>query len=423
MQPNELEQVFQSIIDDDSKPVEGEEHLAALTAGSRTPWAIARKFYFSEGVNRTSLKDVEQAAFFLTLDDVEYCPYDPDDSQKLDKYARAMLHGRCYDRWFDKSFTLCVGTNAVIGFNGEHSWADAPIMSHLWEYVLANDCHIYKYGKDGHCVGNVPKNGSSVLRPPIRLQWNLVPACQQIIEDSLREAEALAQDVDLHLVPHFAFGKGLMKKCRISPDAFIQMALQLAQYRDQGKFCLTYESAMTRMYREGRTETVRSCTNQAAAFVRAMCDPNETVEKKKQLLDAASKAHQDLYKKAMAGKGVDRHLFTLYVVSRWAGIDSKFLKKVLSEPWRLSTSQTPSTQTDMLDVRKHPELISGGGGFGPVADDGYGISYIINGEDAIIFHISSKRSCGITNSSRMGRHIVQALSEMKNLFENTKKSS
>jgi hypothetical protein len=46
-------------------------------------------------------------------------------------------------------------------------------------------------------------------------------------------ALALLNDVDLRLLAHSAFGKGLMKKCRISPDAFIQMALQLAYYRVQ----------------------------------------------------------------------------------------------------------------------------------------------------------------------------------------------
>lgn len=37
-----------------------------------------------------------------------------------------------------------------------------------------------------------------------------------------------------------------------------------------GKFCLTYESSMTRLFREGRTETVRSCTKDTCAFVKAM---------------------------------------------------------------------------------------------------------------------------------------------------------
>lgn len=84
-------------------------------------------------------------------------------------------------------------------------------------------------------------------------------------------------DLDLHIHPFECFGKGLMKKCNISPDAFVQMALQLAYKRDTGRFSLTYEASMTRMFREGRTETVRPCTVEAAAWVRAMEDANKTV--------------------------------------------------------------------------------------------------------------------------------------------------
>ena len=47
--------------------------------------------------------------------------------------------------------------------------------------------------------------------------------------------------------------------------------------QDAGKFSLTYEASMTRLFVAGRTETVRSCTVEAAAFVRAMEDPNSTV--------------------------------------------------------------------------------------------------------------------------------------------------
>lgn len=47
--------------------------------------------------------------------------------------------------------------------------------------------------------------------------------------------------------------------------------------QNQGHFSLTYEAAMTRLYREGRTETVRSCTNESCDFVRAMLDETQTV--------------------------------------------------------------------------------------------------------------------------------------------------
>lgn len=46
-------------------------------------------------------------------------------------------------------------------------------------------------------------------------------------------AKGIADDVDFHGCLFNEFGKGLIKKCRTSPDAFIQLALQLAQYRVQ----------------------------------------------------------------------------------------------------------------------------------------------------------------------------------------------
>lgn len=40
-------------------------------------------------------------------------------------------------RWFDKSFNLIVFKNGTMGLNAEHTWADAPIVGHLWEVTLS----------------------------------------------------------------------------------------------------------------------------------------------------------------------------------------------------------------------------------------------------------------------------------------------
>lgn len=60
------------ILQDKSAPVAGEEKLAALTAGERTAWALARQEFFSKGTNKISLDAIEKAAFFVTLDDFAY---------------------------------------------------------------------------------------------------------------------------------------------------------------------------------------------------------------------------------------------------------------------------------------------------------------------------------------------------------------
>lgn len=48
-------------------------------------------------------------------------------------------------------------------------------------------------------------------------------------------------------------------------------------FQDKGCFCLTYEASMTRLFREGRTETVRSCTKESTAFVLSMMNPKCSV--------------------------------------------------------------------------------------------------------------------------------------------------
>ncbi|XP_030894267.1 carnitine O-palmitoyltransferase 1, liver isoform [Leptonychotes weddellii] len=378
----------------------------------RVPWAKCRQAYFGRGKNKQSLDAVEKAAFFVTLDETEqgYRKEDPDAS--MDSYAKSLLHGRCFDRWFDKSFTFIAFKNGKIGMNAEHSWADAPIVAHLWEYVLAMDSFHLGYAEDGHCKGDPNPN----IPYPTRLQWDIPEECQEVIETSLNSANILANDVDFHSFPFHTFGKGLIKKCRTSPDAFVQLALQLAHYQDMGKFCLTYEASMTRLFREGRTETVRSCTAESCNFVLAMVDPTQTVEQRLRLFQIASEKHQHLYRLAMTGSGIDRHLFCLYVVSKYLAVDSPFLKEVLSEPWRLSTSQTPQQQVELFDLERNPEYVSSGGGFGPVADDGYGVSYILVGENLISFHISSKFSSPETDSHRFGKHLKQAMTDIISLF-------
>ncbi|XP_026519051.1 carnitine O-palmitoyltransferase 1, liver isoform-like, partial [Terrapene carolina triunguis] len=240
--------------------------------------------------------------------------------------------------------------------------------------------------------------------------------CQQVIQGSLRAAQALADDVDFHTFAFKDFGKGLIKKCRTSPDGFIQLALQLAHFRDKGKFCLTYEAAMTRLFREGRTETVRSCSIESCSFVRAMTDSSQSAAQRLALFRVAAAKHQALYRRAMTGAGIDRHLFCLYVVSKYLGVDSPFLREVLSEPWGLSTSQTPIQQIELFDLKNHPDYISCGGGFGPVDDNGYGVSYIIIGEDLITFHISCKFSSPETDAHRFGANIRTALLDLRALF-------
>ena len=128
--------------------------------------------------------------------------------------------------------------------NAEHSWADAPIIGYVLEYCCDLE-HTVGY-VDGHCKGY--NNTHPHLRCPQRLEWQLSPACVAEVEAACTWAEGKIADFDLNVLKHDEFGKGAIKKCRISPDAFIQMALQMAYYKVRLGWCNTHTHTHTRTH-------------------------------------------------------------------------------------------------------------------------------------------------------------------------------
>ncbi|XP_069407355.1 palmitoyl thioesterase CPT1C isoform X4 [Ovis canadensis] len=410
LSPRALEQQFQRILDDPSPACPHEEHLAALTAAPRDTWAQVRRSLKTQA--QEALEAVEGAAFFVSLDSEPAGLTREDPAASLDAYAHALLAGRGHDRWFDKSFSLIVFSNGKLGLSVEHSWADCPISGHMWEFTLATECFQLGYSADGHCKGHPDPS----LPQPQRLHWDLPDKIHLSISLALRAAKTLSGNIECHVFPFSRFGKSFIKRCHLSSDSFIQTTLQLAHFRDRGQFCLTYESTMTRLFLEGRTETVRSCTREACNFVRAMEDKEKTDAQCLALFRLAVDKHQALLKAAMSGQGVDRHLFALYVVSQFLHLQSPFLDQVHSEQWQLATSQIPVQQIHLFDVHNYPDYVSPGGGFGPADDHGYGVSYMFMGDDVITFHISSNKSSTRTDSRRLGQRIQDALLDVAALF-------
>ena len=92
-------------------------------------------------------------------------------------------------------------------------------------------------------------------------------------------SKSLIDGVDL-CVDHFTdYGSEWIKKNRMSPDCFVQLALQIVFYKLYGKLTSTYESASLRRFRGGRVDNIRSNTVEALLLARAMCGelPNTTV--------------------------------------------------------------------------------------------------------------------------------------------------
>ena len=303
--PHELEKKIEWIIQDaDANPAgPGEDALAALTGWHRGRWAESREDHFWEGVNRESLDIVERAFMHFALEDKS--------PNSMTDHARKLMHADGKTIWFDKSVTFMSFPDGHSGLSAEHSYADALTVAHMWEWVTTGErLQGGIYRDDGHCRGYGDSAFEQVaLANPKRLGWSVTPPMRKSIDEALAHNTELIADLDLNVFKHDAFGKGFMKKARISPDAFFQIAMQLAYKMDAGKRALTYEASVTRLFAQGRTETVRSLSIESAAFVDAMLDKSASDKDRVAALRAAADKHASLYKHTMVGQGIDRHLF------------------------------------------------------------------------------------------------------------------
>ena len=96
---------------------------------------------------------------------------------------------------------------------------------------------------------------------------------------------------------HFkAFGKSFIKRQKYSPDSFLQTAFQLAFYRLHKVPGAHYESGGLRIFKEGRTDIIRSCSVEAIDFAKAMLDDGGTTDDRFKAMDKALRAHSSYAK-------------------------------------------------------------------------------------------------------------------------------
>lgn len=110
---------------------------------------------------------------------------------------------------------------------------------------------------------------------------------------------------------------------------------------------VVYESAQTRKYQLGRTEVIRSTSNEALAWVQAMHDTSGKVTdvERAGLFRKAVARHLQYAAWAADGQGVDRHLFGLKkLLKEGEELPSIYKDSAFSKTnhWELSTSQLSS---------------------------------------------------------------------------------
>lgn len=346
---SEFQQQFESIY----KNAERVPAVGALTSVNRDFCTAARKKLLAANpANETALKEIESASFVICLDDSA--------PVTLEERAHVYWHGDGCNRWYDKPLQFIVNDNGTAGFLGEHSMMDGTPTHRLNDYVnglIFNNALDYS---NPSIRSNLPE--------PRPVTFHVNAELRDEIATANKEFNATISAHELRVQAFQAYGKGLVKKFKCSPDAYVQMIIQLAYFKMYGKNRPTYESASTRKYQQGRTETTRSVSDESVAFCKAYADPSVPREEVVRLFRAALTAHSKYTAEASIGKGVDRHLFGLKkVIGEGESVPEIYQDPAYaySSSWYLSTSQLSSEYFN-------------GYGWSQVIDEGFGIAYMIN---------------------------------------------
>lgn len=208
------------------------------------------------------------------------------------------------------------------------------------------------------------------------------------------------------------YGSDFIKKAGHSPDAYVQMAMQLATYRLFGEQVGTYEATQVRPFLHGRTETTRAVSTQSEAFIKVMGprpkqdhkNDSKIRKEKIELLKQATAGHAQYTATAAQAAGVDRHFFGLSMLVQ----DGEQAPTLLADPvfvrsktWRTSTSHLT-----------HPNFLNWG--FGQVVDNGVGIAYSIHPKSCV-FNVTARAETNWT--MKLSDLLEEALLEMQGLIE------
>ena len=341
------------------EPTEG-PGVGHLTTKARAAWAASRERLIAlDPTNAAALETVETALFCVCLEDVAPA----DDLAACDH----LLHGNSANRWFDKAVSLIVCADGTAGINVEHCELDGTTILSFVDALLST----------------VDLSTTPLGQPEVRpVEFVLDEALRADIAAAGEDFAAFAAATASTTVSFTDFGTERVKRLGLSPDAFAQLAYQLAHKRAKGFTGATYESIATRQYRRGRTEAMRVVTPEVVRFVSTMDDPAATPQSRRAALRAAAEAHVRRAKECQAGQAPEQHLWELQLIQKRRGEARSRLYTtpgwlVLRDDY-LSTSSAPSRRIRYF-------------GFGATSSHCIGVAYVLLPEKFQIY-LSTPRS-------------------------------
>ncbi|KAF1747095.1 hypothetical protein GCK72_023554 [Caenorhabditis remanei] len=375
-----------------------ENTIVKLTTLGRDTWALIREsLIVNSSQNLEIFKTIESAAFCLTLSD----DFVENDSELM-KYS---IFGSSLNTYCDKNLNIIVLRDGKVCLQAEHGNVDAISLFAPCDFAADQ-------------LQNDPKLNEETLQnnistpTPERVKFLLTGSVSSRVSEAERNFFALSSRTNVNVYHYSNFGAAYCKKRKLYADTIIQIALQMAYLKTHDKLAPTYETASTRKFYHGRTETVRSLTPDLADYLEA-CENSATNETLKTLFFDAYNSHNTLMDAAREGKGIDRHFLGL----RNAKSALKSYGEEHETPFLDHSSFAASGGNGNFSLSTSFLGYNENGCFGyvvPMCKDGYGAFYRINAT-SLTFTISNYLD-DVTNGDEFCENLEYSLDFIKNVI-------
>ncbi|WP_260848962.1 choline/carnitine O-acyltransferase [Streptomyces sp. SLBN-118] len=328
-----------------------------LTTMARADWAAARQSLIaSHPRNADALDDVETALFCVCLED-----FAPADTQEA---CDELLNGDRGNRWFDKAVSFVVFADGRAGINVEHCELDGTTILSFTDALLSTT------PEEHSRQSGARSQGMPALEP---MAFELDAALRDQARSAAEAFAAYGRATATATVSFDDFGATTAKALGVSPDAFVQVAYQLAHQRAKGHLGATYESIATRQYRHGRTEAMRVVTPEMVAFAAAMEDPSTDTATRRAAFRAAAQGHVTRAKECQAVQAPEQHLWELELIQRRRGTELG----VGEQPALYRTPGWLTMRDDYLSTSSAPSHNIQYFGFGSTSLQCIGVAYVL----------------------------------------------
>lgn len=374
------------------------QNIGLLTTMERDTWAQTRAGLLElSSHNQNCMAIIENASFALCLDE--------GNPEEITDISTQLLHGPGYDRFFDKSLQFIVFNNGKTGINFEHTSVDGSVMLRLIAHIYDTIDEVSFTQVDS------PNKAENTFKShTTEIEFDLNDDLKNTIHRTKESFKRHVADTQTRVLSFDSFGKEQIKQFKVSPDAFVQLALQLAEYKLYGQCFSAYEAVMTRTFVDGRIDVLYTISPESIAFIKNICDKNcDTQTTKRSLIQAAIK-HIERANECRLGNGVYTHLLSLQYIYKTMGLDIGIdtLPEIFTDRGYLALTESVvcTSTTSEYGV----ELA----GYGPIVENGYGIRYFIRNE-SICFNMTSRTALQ-DNLEQMHCYIQQSLLEMAELM-------